>query len=346
MREGRRWCSSGVRDKVLPRSPARHTKKVHQACAALAMKTAIGHAYEMAIPDYQTLMLPVLSAASVEEVRMSDVIERLADQFHLSQEEREALLPGGHKKTLNDRVYWAKYYLGKAGLVESKKHGFIQTTDKGIKTLASKPQKIDIKFLSQFFKQSENKSSEAKAPEVPVLDESPMSSTQTPYEIMRAAHKDIENALAGELLNLIRARKPVFLEKLILELLKKMRYGDSTFKTGGPGDGGIDGVIHQDILGLDRVYVQAKRYAEGKNVTSGEMQGFVGSLTYHKAVKGVFVTTSGFTPSAVEMAKGGNIVLIDGARLATLMISHEVGCRPEEEPLYFRKVDEDFFGPE
>ncbi len=185
-------------------------------------------------------------------------------------------------------------------------------------------------------------------PAVQLLEPPLASQVQTPDELMRAAHAQIEAALAQELLDRIRASPPAFFEQLIVTLLLSMGYGGSTADAGRAlgrsGDDGVDGVIDQDALGLDRVYVQAKRYAEGNNIGAGAIRDFFGSLDRHRANKGLFVTTSTFSSSARETAEflSKRIVLIDGTQLAKLMIRHSVGCRVEET-LYIKKVDEDFF---
>jgi len=303
----------------------------------------------MAIPDYQSLMLPVLLATPETEVRIGDVISRLADDLQLTPEEQTQLLPSGVQGLFANRVHWAKFYLTKAGLIESTRRGYFKITPEGKKVIKAKPARIDNNFLSQFeafekFKQrSETKPSEDGGQEAPIL-----SQTQTPDEIMRGAHGQIEASLAQELLERVRIAPPEFFERLIVKLLLSMGFGgsfsDAGRALGRSGDDGVDGVIDQDPLGLDRVYIQAKRYALGNNVGSGAIRDFFGSLDRHKATKGLFVTTSAFSPSAMETAEylSKRIVLIDAEQLAKLMIRYNVGCRVEET-LEIKKVDEDFF---
>jgi restriction system protein len=307
----------------------------------------------MAVPDYQTLMLPVLSAASHGEVRIGDVVDGLAEQLALTPEDRAALLPSGRQTLLSNRVHWAKTHLMKAGLVESTKRGHFRITPRGERVIASPPARIDNTFLNQFeeFRQFKERSAQSAAEETgdrPPAAAALVNRTETPDEIMRVAHRQIETSLAQDLLDRILAAPPDFFERLIVNLLLSMGFGGSAVDAGRAlgrsGDDGVDGVIDQDALGLDRVYIQAKRYAIGNNIGSGAIRDFFGSLDRHKATKGLFVTTSTFSPSARETAEflSKRIVLIDGEQLTKLMIRHNVGCRVEDT-LYIKKLDEDFF---
>jgi restriction system protein len=304
----------------------------------------------MAVPDYQTLMLPVLSASSNGEVRIGDVRSRLADQLELTLEDREKLLPSGRQGLFENRVHWAKFYLAKAGLRKSTRRGHFAITARGQTVLSSRPARLDNDFLNQFeeFRQFKERSAETptqdRLPIEPIL----ASQTETPDEIMRVAHRQIDASLAQDLLDRICAAPPAFFERLIVSLLLSMGYGGSVADAGRAlgrsGDDGVDGVIDQDALGLDRVYVQAKRYANGNNIGPGAIRDFFGSLDRHKAAKGLFVTTSAFSPAARETAEflSKRIVLIDGEQLTVLMIRHNVGCRIEDT-LHIKKIDEDFF---
>jgi restriction system protein len=308
----------------------------------------------MTVPDYQSLMLPVLSISTNEEARFGDVVDRLAEELGLTPEDRGELLPSGRQTVFNNRVHWAKTYLTKAGLLESTRRGHFRITPRGQQVLASHPTRIDVPFLDQFaefqeFKARARASQSKLHTETGSTGEIELDGKQdTPDEIMRAAHKQIEAALAQDLLDRIRAAPPDFFERLIVNLLLSMGYGGSAADAGRAlgrsGDDGVDGVIDQDALGLDRVYIQAKRYAIGNNIGPGAIRDFFGSLDRHKAAKGLFVTTSVFSPSARETAQflSKRIVLIDGDQLAKLMIRHNVGCRIEDT-LHIKKVDEDFF---
>jgi restriction system protein len=300
------------------------------------------------VPDYQSLMLPVLLAAAAGERRIGAVVESLAEELGLSEAARAALLASGRQTIFANRVHWAKTYLAKAGLVEATKRGHFRLTQRGVDVLAARPERIDNRFLSRFeeFRQFSDRSAQSTDDEV--VPETADAAEQTPDEIMRAAHRRIEAALAEDLLDRVRAAPPDFFERLIVNLLLAMGYGGSAADAGRAlgrsGDDGVDGVIDQDALGLDRVYIQAKRYAAANTVGSGAIRDFFGSLDRHKAAKGLFVTTSAFTASARETADylSKRIVLIDGDQLTRLMIRHNVGCRIEEI-LHLKKLDEDFF---
>ncbi len=274
--------------------------------------------------------------------------QRLGDEFGRSDSARAARLASGRQTIFANRVHWAKTYLAKAGLVEGTRRGHFRLTQRGADVLAASPERIDNRFLSRFeeFRQFSDRSAQPTDEEV--VPEPADAAEQTPDEIMRAAHRRIEAALAEELLDRVRAAPPDFFERLIVNLLLAMGYGGSAADAGRAlgrsGDDGVDGVIDQDALGLDRVYIQAKRYAAGNSVGPGAIRDFFGSLDRHKAAKGLFVTTSGFTSSARETADylSKRIVLIDGEQLTRLMIRHNVGCRIEEV-LHVKKVDEDFF---
>jgi restriction system protein len=304
----------------------------------------------VSIPDYQSLMLPVLAACSKGEVRIGPVVEELARQLKLSSEEQSELLPSGQQTIFSNRVHWAKSYLSKAQLLEITRRGYFRITPRGLTVLQAPPPKIDIKFLMQFeeFRQFRDRStvaSEANSEmQPPPLEEQ----KATPDEAMRSAYRQIETSLVHDLLKRIREASPDFFERLMVNLVLGMGYGGSAKNAGRTlgrtGDDGVDGVIDQDALGLDRVYIQAKRYAAGNNIGPGAIRDFFGSLDRHKASKGLFVTTSTFSASATETVEhlSKRIVLIDGNQLARLMIRHNIGCRVEET-LHIKKIDEEFF---
>ncbi len=306
----------------------------------------------MIIPDYQSLMLPVLSAAQAGEVRIGELVDQLADQIGLSSAERTQLLPSGKQTLFANRVHWAKTYLGKAGVIEATKRGHFQITERGRQVLASQPIRIDNAYLNKFeeFRQFRERSVQDSSQEKGLAETAFERSPETPDETMRIAHAQIETALAQDMLGRIRTAPPDFFERLIVNLLLTMGYGgtssDAGRALGRSGDGGVDGVIDQDALGLDRVYIQAKRYAPGNTIGPGEIRDFFGALDRHKAAKGLFVTTSSFTSSARETAEflSKRIVLIDGEQFSRLMVRYEVGCRVEEV-LQIKKLDEEFFDP-
>ncbi len=304
----------------------------------------------MAIPDYQSLMLPVLLASADGEIRISDAVDQLAQKLSLKPEERAELLPSGKQTMFSNRVHWAKTYLGKAGLLESTRRGHFKITSRGREVISSNPGRIDINFLNQFeeFRQFKEKSAQSDVRDSAPAEPTVTARKETPDEIMRVAHRQIDASLAQELLDRIRAAPPDFFERLIVNLLLSMGFGGSAVDAGRAigrsGDDGVDGVIDQDALGLDRVYIQAKRYADGNNIGAGAIRDFFGSLDRHKATKGLFVTTSTFSASARDTAEflSKRIVLIDSEQLTKLMIRHNVGCRIEDT-LHIKKIDEDFF---
>lgn len=300
----------------------------------------------MAIPDYETLMLPVLEIASRQETSVPVAEAEIAEKFGLTSEERQHKLPSGRQRLLHNRIHWAKFYLTKAALLESPKRGKFVATTAGKTLLANPPAKLDRKFLLtipafRVFWHGAEMDTDVVIP-VEAIQSS------TPEEIVEAAHKSVHDALRVDLLDRILQNSPSFFEQVIIEMLIAMGYGGSRLNAseqlGKTGDGGVDGVINQDALGLDRVFVQAKRYAPGSSVGRPEIQGFIGSLVGHGASKGVFVTTSTFSSHAIEYAAHipQRVVLIDGKRLAELMIQHGVGVR-SSRTLEFKRLDEDFF---
>lgn len=300
----------------------------------------------MAIPDFQSLMLPVLRKSAGGEVSIQRVVGELAADFGLSDEERAELLPSGRQTTFANRAHWAKSYLGKAGLIELTRRSHFVITDRGREVLASPPERIDIPYLRQFpaFEafRFPNEDQPQSAPEGAASD------SLTPDEVMRQARDRLDADLGVELLSRIQGAPPAFFERVVVQLLIAMGYGGSLARAGRAlgrsGDGGVDGVIDEDALGLDRIYVQAKRYGDDNLVGPGAIRDFFGALDQFKAGKGLFVTTSSFTPAAIKTVEGlsKRIVLIDGARLTRLMIDHGVGCRVEDT-LYVKKLDDEFF---
>lgn len=308
------------------------------------------------IPDYQSLMRLVLTCAATGETRIGDVVELLADKLALTPEERAQLLPSGKQTRFANRVNWAKAYLAKAGLVENTRRGYFRITPRGQAALADTTATINNAYLEQFkefqdFKSKVNEADGSIASTPLAMASAPFAtpvSTETPDEALRKAHSAITGALAADLLDRVRKATPAFFEKLIVELLLAMGYGGTSEEAGRAlgqsGDDGVDGVIDQDPLGVDQIFVQAKRYAEGNNIGAGAIRDFYGALSLKKAQKGIFVTTSAFSQPATDTARGlgSRIVLIDGLQLSRLMIRYNVGCR-DEDVLHLKKVDEDFF---
>jgi len=302
----------------------------------------------MPIPDFQTLMLPVLKASAAGEVKVSDVVTRLGTELGLTDAELSELLPSGKQTTFSNRVNWAKSYLGKAGLITLTRRGYFQASERGQQVLLAPPARITIKFLETFPEFLAFRASSAEpVSEAKANTDHTTEKDLTPDEIIRAAHAELSASLGAELLAKILAAPPDFFERLVVQLLVAMGYGGSAIEAGKAlgktGDGGVDGVIDQDALGLDRIYVQAKRYTDNK-VSSGEIRDFFGSLDRFKASKGLFVTTSSFSPAAKETADllSKRIVLVDGSLLTRLMIRYDIGCRVEET-IQMKKLDEEFF---
>lgn len=306
------------------------------------------------IPDYQTLMLPVLRLAAEGETRVAEVAERIANDLGLTPEEREELLPSGRQRLLHNRIHWAKFYMSKAGLIASPARGRFLATEKGKTLLATMPERIDVGLLMQEpefreFYRNEGGATGQEGAIVKVSDT--VSATTTPEEQIDSANAALMAALRDELLQRILANSPAFFEQLIVDLLVAMGYGgshkDAAAQLGRSGDGGVDGIVNEDRLGLDRIYVQAKRYAPGSPVGRPDVNGFVGSLVGLGATKGVFVTTSTFSQPARDYVRhlAQRVILIDGRELADLMIEHGVGVRGYRT-VEFKRLDEDFFGEE
>lgn len=302
------------------------------------------------IPDYQSLMLPLLKQVSDrQEHKYRDLIEKLASEFHLTDEERKELLASGTQAVFDNRVGWAKTYLKKAGLLDSPKRATFVITDTGLATLAKNPDRIDAKYLKQFPSFIEFQNASRNDTEEEVSTQEP--NEQTPEENLDKAYQRIRKSLASELLNKVVDLSPTFFERLVVELLVKMGYGgsikDAGKAIGKSGDEGIDGTIKEDKLGLDIIYIQAKRWKPGNVVGRPELHKFVGALAGQGAKKGIFITTSNFTREAIEYTPKNEtkIVLIDGEQLAQLMIDYNLGCTTQQ--IYeLKKIDSDYFGEE
>ncbi len=299
------------------------------------------------IPDYQSLMRPVLEEASNGEVRIRDVVQNIGDKLGLTEDERAELLPSGKQSRFSNRVHWARTYLKQAGLLRATKRGHIAITQRGTQALADQDAIIDRNYLEQFeefqaFQQRKGNEGDASS------DIDDVNDASTPDEAIRAAHRKLNAAIAAELVDRVRNGSPAFFESIIVQLLLAMGYGgtaeDAGQALGRAGDDGVDGVIDQDPLGVDQIYVQAKRYAEGNSIGSGAIRDFFGALNLKRAHKGIFFTTSSFTSSAQDTAAnlGSRIVLIDGKQLARLMLRYNIGCR-DEEILHIKRIDEEFF---
>ena len=286
------------------------------------------------------------------EVKLRDVINALADHFQLTEEERSETLPSGRQLVIDNRIGWARTYLTKAGLLEATRRAHFVITERGIQAVQSN-NPINNVYLKQFdefiaFKTKSNDDTNDSGEVLPTQEIADDDDDITPDEALRAAYKKINEALTEDILQRTRKVTPEFFERLLIDLLLAMGYGGTgegaAHALGKTGDNGVDGVIDQDPLGVDQIYIQAKRYAEGNNVSAGDIRDFFGALNLKRAQKGIFITTSAFTQSAIETAQnlGNRIVLINGKELAKLMLRYNIGSR-DEQVLHLKKIDEEFF---
>lgn len=296
----------------------------------------------MGVPDFQSIMLPLLKFASdKKEHTIREAIDKLAQEFDLTEEDMNALLPSGTQPIFDNRVGWSRTYLKKAGLLESKKRGHFNITPEGLKVLDQNPPKINIDFLMQFPGYVEFRTGGVKEPKAP--------KDLTPEETLEYSYQKLRDNIAQELINNVKACSPEFFEKLVVDLLLKMGYGgsrkDAGEALGKSGDGGIDGIIKEDRLGLDVIYLQAKRWEN--TVPRPEIQKFAGALQGQQAKKGVFITTSSFSEGAKDYANiiDSKVVLIDGERLTQLMIDFNIGVS-KITSYEVKRIDTDYFSEE
>ena len=302
----------------------------------------------MSIPDFQSVMLPIMEIASDKNIHSSrDIITNLSTKYKLTEEEKNELLPSGKQPIFENRIGWAKTHLKKAGLLIYPKRGCIQITERGLSLLGKKPQLIDMKTLKQFDEYNEfiKITNEDKTNE-DIVNEN---ETHTPEELMEKVFLNIKRTLADEILEKIRNVSPSFFEKLVVDLLVKMGYGgsmkDAGKAIGKTNDEGIDGTIKEDKLGLDVIYIQAKRWKEGNVVGRPELHKFVGALAGQGAKKGIFITASTFTKEALDYTPKNEtkIILIDGIQLAELLIEYNVGVS-SQQTYEIKKIDNDYYG--
>jgi len=305
----------------------------------------------MAIPDFQTLYRPMLEyAAAADERRLRDAHDALASTFDLTDEEREQLLPSGRSKLFYNRVAWAATHLKKAGLLEARRRGVFAITDTGRTALKEGPERITNRYLERYqgfaeFRQQRNGAETAHQTDT-TTDSSEYDNDKTPEEALELAWNTIRDNLESELLEQIKQVTPDFFERLVVDVLVAMGYGgdrnDAARAVGKSGDGGIDGIIDEDPLGLDVIYLQAKRWEAV--VGRPEIQKFAGALQGQRARKGVFITTSSFSREALDYANviDNRIILIGGNRLARLMIDHGVGVSTAST-YQLKKLDSDYF---
>ena len=301
----------------------------------------------MAIPDYQTCMLPLLKYyADGQEHTNRDSIDALAKEFRLTDEERRMMLPSGVQGLFDNRVNWARTYMKKAALVESPKRGVHLITKRGLDVLKKKPMRIDVTYLGQFQEFRDFRAlRHAKQEEEPEID----LNNKTPEESLEGAYQKLRGDLAADLLQRLKSCSATFFERLVVEVIVKMGYGgtriDAGKAIGKAGDGGIDGIIKEDKLGLDAIYIQAKRWEN--TVGRPEIQKFIGALAQQRAKKGLFITTSSFSEDAEDFVSRieAKVVLIDGESLAQMMIDHNVGVSTVGT-YEVKKIDSDYFSEE
>jgi len=305
----------------------------------------------MAVPDYQSVMLPLLKFAEERKTEIStdDAVEALATSLSLTEDDLKEMLPSGLQRTFVNRIGWATTYMKKANLLEATRRGYYRITPRGQELLRKKPASINVKTLKQYpeFLEFQKLKGTRSGEKTTTAKESLDASTATPSEALEAAYENLRDELIDELLTKLKQSSPSFFERIVVELLVKMGYGgsraDAGKAIGKSGDGGIDGIIKEDKLGLDVVYIQAKRW-DSNPVGRPDVMQFAGALQAQKANKGIFITTSRFTEDARGYVSqiGSKIVLIDGERLSHLMVEHDVGVSTVS--LYpVKKIDADYF---
>ena len=299
----------------------------------------------MAIPDYESLMLPLLKLAGDEKEHTTREATEVLSR-DLTEQEKKALLPSGTTRVIVNRLGWAATYLKKCHLFDSPKRGYFKITPRGLDVLKQNPTEINTKFLERFPEYHEFKNAKKADTKRKIVEDKEEIRTSTPEEMLGAAYEELNQTLIQELLDRIKESSPTFFEILVIDLLVKMGYGgsrkDAGQVIGGVGDEGIDGIIKEDRLGLDAIYIQAKRW--DSIVGRPELQKLAGALQGQRAKKGIFITTSAFTKDAVAYASSieNKIVLLDGEKLAQLMVEHNVGVSTTAD-YEVKKIDTDYF---
>jgi restriction system protein len=301
----------------------------------------------MGIPDFQSAMLPLLKSISdgnIHEVKT--IKQKLAAEFNLTELELIKMLPSGRAKLFDNRLGWANFYLKKAGLIVSNERGKFQITDEGKKFLAKKPDKIKVSTLKQF-RTFQEFQIDKKVSSTEDIEQKSENETISPEEKMDEGYTQYSNEIMGEILKKIIGCSPSFFESLVVDLLINMGYGgsrkDAGEAIGRSGDGGIDGLIKEDKLGLDTIYIQAKKY-DKSSIPISDVRDFAGSLLSKKAKKGIFITTSDFPDSAHEFVKSiePKIVLINGSQLVAYMYQYNIGVSTKS--VYeIKNIDHDYF---
>jgi restriction system protein len=301
----------------------------------------------MAIPDFQTIMLPLLHfARDGQEHSIQEAHDHLAEHFALTPEEINDLLPSGQQNTFYNRVGWARTYLKKSGLLHAPRRAYFQITDRGRQALADKPTIIDMAYLKRFPEYQAFKTASKLKTITDVASIETVVNERTPEEALEEAFQEIRENLAQELLTQVKNSSSKFFERLVVELLVAMGYGgsrrDAARAVGQAGDEGIDGIIDEDRLGLDTIYIQAKKWED--TVTRPEIQKFVGALQGKRARKGIFITTSSFSQGAYDYVAliDTKVVLIDGSRLTEYMIDYNIGVSAVNR-YEVKRIDSDYF---
>lgn len=301
----------------------------------------------MTIPDFQSIMLPLLKFAADRKLhRTNEATEEVSKYFNLSEEEKEAIIPSGQLK-IENRVGWVRTHLKKAGLIDYPQRGYFQITQRGIDVLDEKPSEINMKYLMRFPEYAEFRTKTQTGSEIEKQIDN--NDDLPPEESIENAYKKLREELADELLDYVIRCTPAFFERLVVELLVAMGYGGSQENAaravGRSGDEGIDGIIDEDRLGLDSVYIQAKKYQKESKIGAHHIRDFIGALQGARANKGVFITTAEFTKEAMDFVTkiSSRIVLINGQRLTNLMIDHGIGVTTRIK-YEIKKIDTDYFG--
>jgi len=288
----------------------------------------------MTIPKFDELFTSFLAfIQDKKEYQINEIVSHLAKEFNLSAEEKNKRYKQSGSLIFKNKVQWARLYLIKAGFIDATKRGFVQITKKG-QVILKNNKLIDQQIIKE----------QMERLDVGIVEEIEEISEKTPDELFKSNFEEIQQKLANELQDIIKNSTPDFFEKLVIDLLVKMGYGgtreDAGKRIGGTNDGGIDGIIQEDRLGFNNIYIQAKRWKD--KVSRPELQKFVGALSDKNAQKGIFITTSDFTSTAIDTAKRNNIVIINGEQLARLMIEFNVGVSTNE--IYeIKSIDSDYF---
>ncbi len=304
----------------------------------------------MAVPDYQSIMLPFLQiAGDGQEHYIGDVVDQIANHFGLSEEDRRDRVPSGTKFRLDDRVAWARAYMKQAGLIEPITRGYFRITQRGLDVLNSGVTAINVRYLQQFpeFVAFQERSRRSVTDSTDLHPQDEINDQKTPVETLEEGYQALRNELAASLIERIKTCSPRFFERLVVDLLVAMGYGgsrkDAGRAIGQSGDGGIDGIINEDRLGLDVVYIQAKRWEN--TVGRPVVQAFADSLEGVRARKGVMITTSSYSKEAKDYVERieKRIILIDGIQLAQYMMDYNIGAT-EVATYTVKKMDLDYFG--